>query len=110
MAEREFWNNDQVEALISIWEDEDIKRQLANRTAGVRNAALFKRIADKLELLGVKKTPKQVQGKVNNILQQYKKIIDHNNQSASTKFYSWVSPKLFSVISVFPYHVIHRPA
>lgn len=82
MAEREYWSIDQVDALISIWEDEKIKKELASRTVGQSSAALFQKIRDKLESnYGINKTRKQVNTKINNILQKWKQVNDHNGQS-----------------------------
>ena len=55
------WNDDKVRALLAIWADASIQRQLLG---AVRNTAVFNKIADELARKGYQRNAKQCREKL----------------------------------------------
>ena len=55
------WNDDEVQALLAIWADASIQRQLLG---AVRNTTVFNKIADELARKGYQRDAKQCREKL----------------------------------------------
>ena len=65
------WTYDQTKALISIWGQEDVQRELDGVT---RNRTIYEKVASELRKVGVEKTWQQCRSKVKNLTFRYRKV------------------------------------
>ena len=65
------WTYEQTRALISIWEQEDVQREL---DGVARNRIIYERMSSELRELGVEKTWQQRRTKVKNLTFRYRKV------------------------------------
>ena len=73
------WEDDEVDALIAVWEEEDI---LAKLDATARNIKVFEALAQKLSDLGFEgRTAVQCRKKIKKLKGDYRKIKAHNHKS-----------------------------
>ncbi|XP_051579858.1 myb/SANT-like DNA-binding domain-containing protein isoform X2 [Myxocyprinus asiaticus] len=87
MENRQYWSVDEIEALLNIWADENVQRQID----GVcRNEEVIKYIVAELAKLCIKRTTVQVREKLKKLRAQYKSVKTHNGQSgAQRKNFPW---------------------
>ncbi|XP_069012861.1 uncharacterized protein [Embiotoca jacksoni] len=64
------WLPDEVQVLMTLWAQSNIQRQLRSAAAG----NVFTYLSNELALVGFNKTPRQCCRKVNNLIEEYKKI------------------------------------
>ncbi|XP_052408638.1 uncharacterized protein LOC127953431 [Carassius gibelio] len=76
------WTDEEVQALLSVFSEEDIQRELETAT---RNEKVYLRMSSRLCELGIVHTGKQCREKLKKLKQDYKKIKDHNNRSGSDR-------------------------
>ena len=65
------WTYDQTQALISIWGQEDVQREL---DGVARNRTIYERVASELRKVGVEKTWQQCRSKIKNLTFRYRKV------------------------------------
>ena len=65
------WTYDRTKALISIWGQEGVQREL---DGVARNRTIFERIASELGKVGVEKTWQQCRSKIKNLTFRYRKV------------------------------------
>ncbi|XP_052008078.1 myb/SANT-like DNA-binding domain-containing protein isoform X2 [Xyrauchen texanus] len=87
MENRQYWSVDEISALLNIWADENVQRQID----GVcRNEEVIKYIVAELSKLCIKRTTVQVREKLKKLRAQYKSVKTHNGQSgAQRKNFPW---------------------
>uniref|UniRef100_A0A3B3QY72 Myb/SANT-like DNA-binding domain-containing protein n=1 Tax=Paramormyrops kingsleyae TaxID=1676925 RepID=A0A3B3QY72_9TELE len=78
----EGWTNEETQALIAIWSDEQIQRDLDGTT---RNKKVFAIISSRLEDMGHTRTTEQCRLKIKKLKQDYRKLKDHNNRSGADR-------------------------
>ena len=71
------WSDSEVRALISVWSDDVIQAELAGAH---RNQHVYKMSAE-LEKLGCRITWDKCRDKVKKLKQEYKKVVDNNNET-----------------------------
>ena len=76
------WTDNEVQALISIFAEEEIQRELET---AIRNEKVYLKISSRLCELGIIHTGKQCREKLKKLKQDYKKVKDHNNRSGSDR-------------------------
>ncbi|XP_067284050.1 zinc finger and SCAN domain-containing protein 29-like [Pseudorasbora parva] len=76
------WTDNEVQALLSVYAEEDIQRELETAT---RNEKVYLKISSRLCELGIVHTGKQCREKLKKLRQDYKKLKDHNNRSGSDR-------------------------
>lgn len=76
------WTDDEVQALLSIYAQDDIQQEL--KTAA-RNEKVYAKISGKLGELDIEHSAKRCREKLKKLKQDYKRIKDHNNNNNSTK-------------------------
>ncbi|XP_056098526.1 zinc finger and SCAN domain-containing protein 29-like [Rhinichthys klamathensis goyatoka] len=76
------WTDDEVQALISVFAEEEIQRELET---AIRNEKVYLKISSRLYELGIVHTGKQCREKLKKLKQDYKKVKDHNNRSGSDR-------------------------
>ena len=65
------WNVEQTKALVSIWGQEDVHKELD----GVqRNRVVYERISKELAALGMERTWQQCRTKIKNLTFRYRKV------------------------------------
>ncbi|XP_030047281.1 bifunctional phosphoribosylaminoimidazole carboxylase/phosphoribosylaminoimidazole succinocarboxamide synthetase isoform X6 [Microcaecilia unicolor] len=82
------WTLDEVRALIRLWSDRNIQRQLEG---SVRNKRIFEHIAAMLQELGIDRDWKQCRTKYKNLKHEYntvKKAHDSGNTRKTMKFFN----------------------
>ena len=88
MSRNGAWSDAEVTALISIWGDAEIQKQLDGAT---RNKSIFLNISRKLKDNGYERDWQQCRAKIKNLKGDYKKVKDHNgvtgNGRKTFKFY-----------------------
>ena len=73
------WSDNDFKALISVWGDSQIQKQLAGTK---KNHAVYLKISRMLaEKFGLEYTANQCRSKIKNMLQGYKDIKDNNKKS-----------------------------
>ena len=65
------WTYEQTRALISIWGQEDVQREL---DGVARNRIIYERMSSELRELGMEKTWQQCRTKVKNLTFRYRKV------------------------------------
>ena len=65
------WSYDNTKALVTIWGQEDVQRQLDGIQ---RNRIVYQRVASELRKVGVEKTWQQCRTKIKNITFRYRKV------------------------------------
>ena len=65
------WTYEQTRALISIWGQEDVQREL---DGVARNRIIYERMSSELRELGVEKTWQQCRTKVKNLTFRHRKV------------------------------------
>ena len=80
MAERgRNWTDDEICALLSIWAEDSIQRQLLGAT---RNSTVFRTIADKLKIMtGLERDERQCWEKIKSLKKKYKEAVDKLRRS-----------------------------
>ncbi|XP_077376570.1 uncharacterized protein LOC144018206 [Festucalex cinctus] len=76
------WTDEEVQALLSIYGDEETQRHFESAT---RNDKVYQLITAKLAELSIFHTQKQVREKLKKLKQDYKKLKDHNNRSGNDR-------------------------
>ncbi|KAM8939499.1 bifunctional phosphoribosylaminoimidazole carboxylase/phosphoribosylaminoimidazole succinocarboxamide synthetase [Pelodytes ibericus] len=80
-----YWTEDEIQALLSVWSEKNIKRQLHGT---LRNKGLFMYIAKRMQQLGVFRDWKQCRAKYKNLKYEYRAIKCGNTGDASKlRFY-----------------------
>lgn len=74
------WTNNEVHALLSIYAEDEIQRDL--RTATSKNM-VYSKISCKLSELNIVHTGKQCRDKLKKLKQDYRRIKDYNNRNGS---------------------------
>ena len=104
MSRNGAWSDAEVTALISIWGDAEIQKQLDGAT---RNKSIFLNISRKLKDNGYERDWQQCRAKIKNLKGDYKKVKDHNgvtgNGRKTFKFYD----KLDEILGHRPSSVPH---
>ena len=67
------WNYDDTKALISIWGQEEVQREL---DGVARNKVVYERVSSELRKVGVDKTWQQCRSKVKNLTFRYRKVTE----------------------------------
>ena len=65
------WNNNEVQALLAIWADASIQRQLLST---IGNTTVFNKIADELARKGYQRDAKQCWKKLKQLKKKYKEV------------------------------------
>ncbi|XP_077381003.1 uncharacterized protein LOC144020947 [Festucalex cinctus] len=76
------WTDEEVQALLSIYGDEETQRHFESAT---RNDKVYQLITAELAELSIFHTQKQVREKFKKLKQDYKKFKDHNNRSGNDR-------------------------
>ncbi|XP_075278043.1 uncharacterized protein LOC104334930 isoform X1 [Opisthocomus hoazin] len=82
------WTVNEVRALIRVWSDKNIQRQLEGT---VRNKRIFEQVAAKLQKFGIDRDWKQCRTKYKNLKHEYKSVKsaqDSGSTSKSMKFFN----------------------
>jgi len=76
------WTDDEVQALLSIYAQDDIQQEL--KTAA-RNEKVYAKISGKLGELDIEHSAKRCREKLKKLKQDYKRIKDHNNSTKGSE-------------------------
>ena len=74
------WNDDEVQALLAIWADASIQRQLLG---AVRNSAVYSKISQELARKGHERDAKQCREKLKQLRKKYKEVVDSLRRSGA---------------------------
>lgn len=97
---RQYWSTEEIQALLAIYCESDIQKQLDGI---VRNDDVYKLIVRELEKVGIIRNVKQVREKIKKLKQQYKTVHANNNKSGAARHsFPWYD-LMHSVLG-------HRPA
>lgn len=75
------WSSEEIESLLEVWADENIKTQLENTH---KNAEIYRMFSEHLRRRGFKRTADQCRVKVKKLRQQYLKIRDSLRKTGSS--------------------------
>ncbi|KAL1276288.1 hypothetical protein QQF64_035911 [Cirrhinus molitorella] len=100
MENRQYWSIEDTKALLSIWAEEHVQRQI---DAVCRNKDVIKYIVAELGKLNIQRTTVQVWEKLKKLRAQYKSIKIHNSQSGAQR-------KNFPFFDIMDGVLGHRPS
>ncbi|XP_039591532.1 zinc finger and SCAN domain-containing protein 29-like [Polypterus senegalus] len=83
MESQVHWSPEEVQALITVWADDNVQRDLET---SVRNEKVYREISKKLQEMGVVRSVKQCREKIKKLKQEYRKIKDSNNNNNGNSF------------------------
>ena len=72
------WADNEVKALIAVWGEGNVQEEL---DGAVRNRAVYKKIAQKLQEIGFNRDWKQCRDKIKNLKTKYKEVKDSNKET-----------------------------
>ena len=72
------WCDEEIRALISVWSDDIIQAELGGTH---RNQHVYKKMSAELKKLGYHRTWDKCRDKVKKLKQDYKKVVDNNNET-----------------------------
>ena len=93
------WSDDEVKALLSVWREASIQKEL---DGAVRNKATFVKIAKRLQDAGFEKDWVQCRAKVKNLKTLYKKVKDSNARSGRARIVCQHFEQLDAILGARP--------
>ena len=94
------WSDKEIRALISVWSDDVIQAELEGAH---RNQHVYKKMSAELGKLGYRRTWDKCRDKVKKLKQEYKKVVDNNNETGRKR-------KTFKFMEEMDAVLGHRPS
>ncbi|XP_040006146.1 uncharacterized protein LOC120802417 isoform X2 [Xiphias gladius] len=81
------WSHEETQALIAVWSEEKIQRELEE---SFRNEKVYREVSRRLAAMGMGRSAKQCREKIKKLKQEYRKIKTHSERSgAFGKTFRW---------------------
>lgn len=93
------WSHEETRALIAVWSEEKIQRDLQG---SVRNEKVYREVSARLTALGMCRSAKQCRQKIKKLKQEYRKIKKHSERSGAARKTIWWFDALDAILSETP--------
>lgn len=93
------WSHEETRALIAVWSEEKIQRDLRG---SVRNEKVYREVAGRLTAMGMNRSAKQCRQKIKKLKQEYRKIKINTERSGATRKTIWWYNALDAIMSERP--------
>ncbi|XP_067347325.1 uncharacterized protein [Channa argus] len=82
------WSHEETRALLSVWSDEKIQRDLEGL---VRNERVYREVSDRLAAMGMSRSAKQCRQKIKKLKLEYRKSKLHSGGDGANIHFGWYS-------------------